>query len=312
MVRLLSVLDKLDLEQVRRTGERARAGLEQLARDHREILRNVRGAGVMLGFDVARADLSEALLDRAFRRGLLLLPAGERSIRFYPRYDSEPAAVDEALAVLRLAVEDLVGGRVAAEPQATPKIRVGTLEIPVETIEIVDLLEGFDAVKPQVLAVEQDRYGVDALLQLPLEALEATAASAGAIGLGARDRVSGRLVGYLLGSALENHDELGVSSDPHFGENNTFYLQAMAVSPSVQNQVEVEAYLLDALRTRASAAGFEYFSTLIEDRLHESGPGWIRGAAVLEQFDNYLGSGTKFSYLQAPLRPADGPASGGP
>jgi hypothetical protein len=266
----------------------------------------------MLGFDVARADLSEALLDRAFRRGLLLLPAGERSIRFYPRYDSEPAAVDEALAVLRLAVEDLVGGRVAAEPQATPKIRVGTLEIPVETIEIVDLLEGFDAVKPQVLAVEQDRYGVDALLQLPLEALEATAASAGAIGLGARDRVSGRLVGYLLGSALENHDELGVSSDPHFGENNTFYLQAMAVSPSVQNQVEVEAYLLDALRTRASAAGFEYFSTLIEDRLHESGPGWIRGAAVLEQFDNYLGSGTKFSYLQAPLRPADGPASGGP
>jgi len=35
----------------------------------------VRGAGLMLGFDVQRADLRDALLDRAFRRGLVLLPA---------------------------------------------------------------------------------------------------------------------------------------------------------------------------------------------------------------------------------------------
>ena len=70
----------------------------------------------MLGFDVLRADWCEALLDRAFRRGLVLLPAGERSLRFYPRYDTEPSAIDEALSILRLAVEDLVGGRVAPEP----------------------------------------------------------------------------------------------------------------------------------------------------------------------------------------------------
>ena len=38
-----------------------------------------------------------------------------------------------------------------------------------------------------------------------------------------------------LGSALENHDEEGVSSDPHFGENNTFYLHAMTTLPTVQN-----------------------------------------------------------------------------
>src|SRR5437762_3140576 len=43
MVRLLALLDKLDLDQVRRTGERARAGLEALARDYREIVMNVRG-----------------------------------------------------------------------------------------------------------------------------------------------------------------------------------------------------------------------------------------------------------------------------
>ena len=63
----------------------------------------MRGAGVMLGFDVMRADWCDALRDRAFRRGLVLLPAGERSLRFYPRYDTEPSAIDEALSILRLA-----------------------------------------------------------------------------------------------------------------------------------------------------------------------------------------------------------------
>src|SRR5207248_6032320 len=73
MVRLLALLETLDLDQVRRTGDRAREGLEALARDHHEILKNVRGAGVMLAFDVLRADSCDSLLDRAFRRGLILL-----------------------------------------------------------------------------------------------------------------------------------------------------------------------------------------------------------------------------------------------
>jgi hypothetical protein len=70
LVRLLALLDHLDLEQVRRTGDLARRGLDALAREYREIVKNVRGAGVMLAFDVVRADLREALIDRAFRRGL--------------------------------------------------------------------------------------------------------------------------------------------------------------------------------------------------------------------------------------------------
>src|SRR3989441_3704598 len=135
MVRLLALLDKLDLDQVRRTGERARSGLDALARDYPEIVKNVRGAGVMLGFDVIRADWGDAVRDRSFRRGLILLPAGERAVRFYPRYDTEPSAIDEALSILRAAIDDLVGGRLATEPASAPKIRVGTLNIPLDTIE---------------------------------------------------------------------------------------------------------------------------------------------------------------------------------
>jgi 4-aminobutyrate aminotransferase-like enzyme len=316
MVRLLALMDKLDLDQVQRTGDRARRGLEALARDHREILKHVRGAGVMLGFDVQRADWRDALLDRAFRRGLVLLPAGERAVRFYPRYDMEPSAMDEALAILRLAVEDLVG-RAPSDAAPAPKIRVGTLAIPIETIDVVDLTPAaFEANKLQILAVEQERYGGPALyppevlrsgrqplLQFPLETLEATAANPRAIGVALRDRVSGRVVAYALGSALENHDEEGVSSDPRFGENNTFYLQAMATLPTVQNDSEIENYLLDCLRAHVATAGFEYLSALVEDRLRETGPAWMRGATVLEQVDDYLGSGIRFAYLQVRLAP---------
>jgi 4-aminobutyrate aminotransferase-like enzyme len=316
MVRLLGLLDKLDLEQVRRTGEQSRTGLEALAREYREILTGVRGAGVMLGFDVVRADLCDALLDRAFRRGLLLLSAGERTVRFYPRYDTEPAAIEEALTILRQAIEDLVGAHTAGEAPPAPKIRVGTLEFPLDTIEAVDLTPAaFETYKSQILAVEQERYGAGTqeavepqrgkrrpLLQLPLETLEATAASPRAIGIALKDRVSGRLVGYALGSALEFHDEEGVGSDPRFGENNTFYLQAMATLPTVQNASELENFLLDTLRERAIGAGFEYLSTLIEDRLRETGPAWFRDAAVLERIENYLGGGSAFAYCQAPLQ----------
>jgi 4-aminobutyrate aminotransferase-like enzyme len=325
MVRLLALLDKLDLEQVRRTGEQARTGLESLAREYRGILTGVRGAGVMLGFDVVRADLCDALLDRAFRRGLLLLSAGERTVRFYPRYDTEPAVIEEALTILRQAVEDLVGTHTGGEAPPAPKIRVGTLEFPLDTIEAVDLTPAtFESYKSQILAVEQERYGAGTqeapesqrgkrrpLLQLPLETLEATASSPRAIGIALRDRVSGRLVAYALGSALEFHDEEGVGSDPRFGENNTFYLQAMATLPTAQNASDLENLLFDLLRERAIAAGFEYLSTLIEDRLRETGPAWFRDAAVLERIEDYLGGGSTFAYCQVPLQPVPEPDPAG-
>jgi len=182
----------------------------------------------------------------------------------------------------------------------------------------VDLTrDNFDAQKAAVLAVEQERYGAAVqyppgvlragrrpLLQFPLETLEATMANPRAMGIALRDRVSGRLVAYALGSALEDHDEEGVNSDPRFGENDTFYLQAMATLPTVQNDVEVENYLLESLRARAVAAGFGYMSALIEERLGNTGPDWFRHAAVLQRIENYLGSGLSFAYFQVALQPA--------
>jgi len=315
MVRLLANLGRLDLGQVSATGEHARRGLEALARDYSGLVGGVRGAGVMLGFDIARADWRDAVRDRAFRRGLILLPAGERTLRFYPRYDTPGAAIDEALAILRHALDDVLGGRVEEGATGGPEIRVGTLECAREALEAIDLTaRSFAELRAEVMAVEIDRYGGGAqyppdvlragrrpLLQFPAEMLETTLGNPGALGLALRDRVSGRIVGYALGSALEGHDEEGVGSDPRLGEGNTFYLYAMATLSSIKNQAEIENHLLDLLRARALAAGFSHLSTLIEARVHETGPEWLRAAFALRTVDNYLRSGVRFVYLHAAL-----------
>jgi 4-aminobutyrate aminotransferase-like enzyme len=303
MVRLLAKIDALDLEQVRRTGELARAGLDKLAKAHREIIGNVRGLGVMLAFDVVRPDWSEPLRDRAFRRGLLLLGAGDRSIRFYPRYDTEPAAIDEALEILDASVADLVGGRVLPDTTPAVRIRVGTLTMPLDTMEALELTSAnFDSVKAQLMALEEERYmPVSPLLRYPAETLEATIKNPRSIGFALRDRVSGRLVGYALGSAIEDHDEEGITSDPRVGENDTFYLQALTASPSAQNATELENKLLDCVKDRAVSMGYSYLSTLVEATSLETSTPWLRDATVLERIENYLGSGTSFVYVQAGL-----------
>jgi len=306
MLRLLGYLDRLDLEQVRRTGALAREGLEQLAKDYKDLLQGVRGQGCLLAVDVVRPDWREWLRERAFRNGLILLPAGERTLRFYPRYDMEPSAIQEALAILRRAVSELIGAPAPGTVADGPEVRPGTIDVPPNTLEIVDLAgPASKQLLPQVHELEDEQYGSDdgrrPLLQYPAETLEATLGHLRAIGIGLRDRVSGRLVAYAIGSPLEYHDELGVRDDPNYGDNDTIYLQAMAVWPQLKNQAEVEGLALDAFRARAEWLGFASLSTLIEARVVEHGPAWMKQGTVADTIENYMQSGVKFVYLRSSL-----------
>jgi hypothetical protein len=212
---------------------------------------------------------------------------------------------------LKAAVEDVIGGRAEPLPPG-PEIRVGSLECSLDALEVIDITSAnFDKHKAQIMEVETEHYGAcekfppdmlragdRPLLQLPPEMLEATLANSRAIGVALRDGVSGRIVAYAVGSALEDHDEEGVSSDPRYGDNNTFYLHATATLPTVQNYAAIENRMLELVRVRALAAGFEYISTLIEERVHQTGPVWLREAQVIQAVDNYLHSGVRFVYVQ--------------
>jgi hypothetical protein len=320
-LRALAFFPKLDLAQVARTGEIARDGLRVLMRDFEGLLGGLRGRGVLLGFDVMRADWRDWLRDAAFRRGLILLPAGEQTLRFYPRYDMERSAIEEALMLLRRALEDLIGigqrevGEVLVHG---PERRPGPLDVPLATLGIEDLAAADAMVAlPQIMALEVECYGGVShypqgvlrlgqrpLLQYPPEVIASTLRHPRSICVGLRDRVSGRLVAYALGSPLENHDEIGVRDDPHFGVGDTLYLQAVAVSSVVRNRAEVEGLLLDGVKSRTALARFSRLSSLIEARVLATGPQWLRDAQVLATVPNYLESGIGFVYLGASVRAA--------
>jgi hypothetical protein len=175
--------------------------------------------------------------------------------------------------------------------------------MPLDTLDLLELTPAnFDGFKAQLMALEEERFVPESpLLKYPAETLEATIKNPRSIGVALRDKVSGRLVGYALGSPLEDHDEEGISSDPRVGENDTFYLQALTVPLSAQNATELENRLLDCVRDRAIATSFSYLSTLIESDRLATGPAWLRDGVVLERIDKYLGSGASFAYVQAVL-----------
>lgn len=106
----LDVIEADGLANATAMGARLRAGLERVAEDRAEV-RDIRGAGLMLGVEFDSHGAAEAVQDAAFRRGLLTLECGESSLRFSPPLIVDEASVDIAIRIFGEAVA------AAAEPK---------------------------------------------------------------------------------------------------------------------------------------------------------------------------------------------------
>ena len=92
-------------------GEQLRTGLQQSRREF-PFISDVRGLGLMMALDLGKTpsdpspnpELREAIIQAAFRRGLLLLGCGESAIRFCPPLCIQEAQVATALALLRTTI----------------------------------------------------------------------------------------------------------------------------------------------------------------------------------------------------------------
>jgi len=85
------------LEHVREQGERLLTGLESLWERHDGIV-DVRGCGLLIGMEMT-TDVAP-LVTACRERGLLLLSAGPRVLRFLPPLNVTGTEVDEALAIV--------------------------------------------------------------------------------------------------------------------------------------------------------------------------------------------------------------------
>ena len=94
-------------------GEHFMGRLRELSRSY-PCIGEVRGRGLMIGMELiepgaerapAKA-LADALINRAYHNGLLLLTCGVSTVRFMPPLSVKAAEIDEAVDLLRLGLDE--------------------------------------------------------------------------------------------------------------------------------------------------------------------------------------------------------------
>lgn len=96
-------------------GEYFMARLREFACDY-PCIGDLRGRGLMIGMELVEPDgspassLCDALITRAFHNGLLLLSCGVSTVRFMPPLSVSRAEVDEAMPLLRAALDQALAG----------------------------------------------------------------------------------------------------------------------------------------------------------------------------------------------------------
>jgi 4-aminobutyrate aminotransferase len=95
-------------------GEQAMAGLRTLMAKYPELIKDVRGKGLMIGIQFDSTETAEAVQWAAFKRGLLVLEAGEDVVRMSPPLVVNADEVDTAVWLFGEAVS-----AVAADPAKT-------------------------------------------------------------------------------------------------------------------------------------------------------------------------------------------------
>jgi L-lysine 6-transaminase len=75
-------------------------GLQQLAADFPAVVSNPRGLGLFAAFDVVTPEKRTEIRTRALQKGLIILPSGDRSIRFRPPLNVSTEEIAEGLRIL--------------------------------------------------------------------------------------------------------------------------------------------------------------------------------------------------------------------
>ncbi len=101
------VTDKL-IENTCNVGEYFLTELLQLEDEFGNMVSRVRGRGFMIAFDLPNSEIRNQFLSKTYENGLIVLPSGERSIRFRPSLNLPRELVDETLGILRESLADVL------------------------------------------------------------------------------------------------------------------------------------------------------------------------------------------------------------
>lgn len=103
----IDLLQESLIDNAARRGRQALDGLGALIPRHTELVREVRGKGLMIGVQFDSGDTAEAVQWAAFERGLLVLEAGDDVVRLSPPLIVDEGEVETAVRIFGEAVHDV-------------------------------------------------------------------------------------------------------------------------------------------------------------------------------------------------------------
>ncbi len=103
--RYLEIIEQENLvENARIVGEHLLMRLTELADEFPAVVSNARGLGLFAAFDVVTPESRTAIRAACFEKGLILLPSGERAIRFRPPLTVTKEEIDLGINIIRKSI----------------------------------------------------------------------------------------------------------------------------------------------------------------------------------------------------------------
>jgi L-lysine 6-transaminase len=103
----LEIIEEENLvENARVVGAHLVQSLEAMAAEFPTVVSNPRGLGLYCAFDVNTADVRSKVRAKAYNKGLIILPSGERAIRFRPALNVSKNEIDEGIGILRQSIKE--------------------------------------------------------------------------------------------------------------------------------------------------------------------------------------------------------------
>jgi len=107
--RYLEIIEEDNLvENARVVGAHLVTRLNEMTSEFPSVFSNARGLGLFAAFDVATPELRTKIRTKAYEEGLIILPSGERSIRFRPPLTVTKDEIDEGIGIIRKAAKLVV------------------------------------------------------------------------------------------------------------------------------------------------------------------------------------------------------------
>jgi L-lysine 6-transaminase len=104
----LEVIVEEDLvENASVVGSHLLSRISALQQEFPETISNARGKGLFCAIDVPTTEIRTRLLSKILEKGVIMLPCGEKSIRFRPPLIISNAQIDEGIDVIEKSIREL-------------------------------------------------------------------------------------------------------------------------------------------------------------------------------------------------------------